>query len=87
MTKRKQKGASAPQPDPPPDAIYWMGEVSRCDICQQLIKAELIDGATVRGPWASMDPTCHGMFGIGLGLGKGQRYVRQANGRWLKVEG
>jgi hypothetical protein len=34
-----------------------------------------------------MDPTCHRLHGVGLGVGMGQRYVRQADGRWLKTGG
>jgi hypothetical protein len=67
--------------------LYWVGTVGRCDICNGAIKAEFIDGATTRGPWASMDPKCHRLFGRGFGPGRGQRYQRQADGRWLRVEG
>jgi hypothetical protein len=67
---------------------YWAGEAPvRCDICQGAIEDEFIDGMTRRGPWAVMHTECHHVFGQGLGPGKGQRYTRQATGRWLKTGG
>jgi hypothetical protein len=47
----------------------------------------IIDGATTMGPWALMVPESHERHGRGLGLGRGQKYVKQEDGRWLKVEG
>ena len=34
-----------------------------------------IDGRTVHGTWAWMCPDCHFDMGVGLGMGRGQRYV------------
>lgn len=48
---------------------------------------EFVDGRTQMGPWANMCMTCHRRHGVGLGTGKGQRYTRQADGRWLKTGG
>jgi hypothetical protein len=71
-----------------PRGMYWMGTTPmQCDICQRPIDGTFIDGATSRGPWATMDPNCHEVFGRGLGTGRGQRYERQPDSRWLKVEG
>lgn len=50
-------------------------------------KGEFVDGRTVYGSWANMCLTCHRKYGVGLGTGKGQRYTRQADGRWLKTGG
>lgn len=46
------------------------------------------DAKTIHGPWATMTQTSFEMYGRGkLGLGLGQKYVRQANGELHKVEG
>jgi len=51
-----------------------------------------IDGRTKHGPWAIMNPTSFEMYGVGLGLGKGQKYQRSGVGvdgkvTWSKVAG
>jgi len=33
------------------------------------------DGATAMGPWAYMCEPCFDNYGVGLGLGKGQRLI------------
>jgi hypothetical protein len=71
-----------------PIEIYWAGRrVTTCDICRNPIADEFIDGATVRGMWMLMHPVCHGIFGQGLGKGRGQRFVKQQNGKFLRTEG
>jgi hypothetical protein len=48
----------------------------------------MYDGETDMGPWANMTEKSWKKFGTGkLGLGHGQKYVMQEDGRWLKVEG
>lgn len=67
---------------------YWTGKPpTHCDITGIEIKDCFIDGRTQQGPWAHMSPEGHAAYGTGLGLGLGQKYRRQADGRWLKVEG
>jgi hypothetical protein len=66
---------------------YWHGHVKSRDDFNQPIKNEFIDGRTHYGPWAIMTRASWRLHGIGLGLGKGQRYVKQADGRFLKVAG
>ena len=34
-----------------------------------------------------MTPASHDYYGRGLGTGYGQKYMKQADGKWLKVEG
>ena len=58
-----------------------------CEVCQQPIAEQFIDGATKWGPWGDMCPACHRRFGFGLGLGKGQLYTKQRDGRYLKTQG
>jgi hypothetical protein len=68
--------------------LHWPGVVTaRCGICRKQITAEFVDGVTTPGPWHQMDVQCHSMFGKGYGAGLGQRYEKQINGRWLRVEG
>lgn len=69
-------------------AQYWNGPVpAKCDLEREPIMDAFVDGKTIFGPWANMCPKCHQSYGIGLGTGKGQKYERQADGRFLKVEG
>lgn len=72
-----------------PRPVYWGGRVESCDICGQPLASakRIIDGRTNSGPWALMDVSCHKDHGLGLGTGSGQAYEKQADGRWLKVEG
>lgn len=64
-------------------------EVRFCDICETTIKDGIcIDGRTKMGPWADMCQGCHKTHGIGLGLGKGQKYQRSEDGKvWKKIAG
>jgi len=53
------------------------------------LEGEIIyDAATVHGPWATMTQTSFDTHGRGtLGLGKGQKYQRNAAGELHKIEG
>jgi hypothetical protein len=66
---------------------YWMSLVPDKDNYGQPIEDKFIDGKTASGPWAIMNPTSYAKHGVGLGLGLGQCYRRQPDGRWLKIEG
>jgi hypothetical protein len=67
---------------------YWMGEVKSRDDFGLTIANVMIDGKTKHGPWAIMTPTSWRQHGVGkLGTGYGQKYEKQADGRFLKVEG
>lgn len=46
----------------------------QCDICHGPIDEWFVDGKTRFGPWGDMCKQCFGMYGIGLGTGKGQKY-------------
>jgi hypothetical protein len=70
----------------------------RCDICETPFgkgrgKTDVaIDGATIHGSWAWMCPTCFASYGIGIGLGKGQKYRSMYNAKicrsqWVKTAG
>ena len=51
----------------------WNGSSPMCDICGEA-QNWFVDGKTKAGPWAIMCPLHFDMYGIGLGLGKGQKY-------------
>lgn len=62
-------------------------ELGRCDICGEEFKDEFTNGKTAMGPWANMCPPCYKRHGRGIGTGLGQKYQKQADGKWLKVAG
>ena len=70
-------------------AKYWYGPIGPGDDFGMPIHDEFIDGRIAMGSsWAIMSPSTWRMHGVGkLGTGYGQRYKKQADGRWLKVEG
>ena len=56
-------------------ATKWIGEKpKKCDICPGPIEGHFVDGKTIDGPWALMCLRCHKDIGVGLGIGKGQKY-------------
>ena len=66
----------------------WAGLVPlNCDLCHGVIGSTFVDGRTTQGPWGCLCPQCHSRYGVGLGTGRGQRYDKQADGRWLKTAG
>lgn len=75
--------------------VYWQSPVLENDDFGEPIIDEFIDGRTAYGPWAIMSPLSHTIHGARdryglpalLGTGTGQRYQRQPDGRFLKVEG
>jgi hypothetical protein len=69
-------------------SVYWIGPApTQCDLCAEPITDTFIDGKTIMGPWANMCSNCYEEKGVGLGIGRGQLYGKQADGRWLKTKG
>lgn len=68
--------------------VYWTGAVVKCDMCLRSFAGEdkMFDAATAYG-WANLCERCFRDHGRGLGTGRGQRYERQNDGRWLKTAG
>lgn len=54
-----------------------------CDICNSDFTGVMYDGRTIQGPWANMCQGCFTKYGVGLGVGRGQKYVL-VNGKWEK---
>lgn len=73
----------------PKQESYWVGDAPKvCDIFPaHKITTVFVDGRTRRGPWASMCVACHAEYGYGFGTGRGQKYEKQADGRFKKTEG
>jgi len=44
-----------------------------CDICHNV--PAVYDGKTIAGPWAYMCEGCFKGYGLGLGVGRGQRLI------------
>lgn len=63
----------------------WMGSKT-CDFCGKKEPKVLIDGKTNLGPWAIMCNSCYVKHGVGLGVSKGQKYKRDEEGMYMKVE-
>lgn len=70
------------------EAVYWLSPVDKNDDFGDTIKDVMIDGKTKQGPWGLMTPASWAKHGVGkLGTGYGQKYQKQTDGKWLKVEG
>lgn len=69
--------------------VYWIGDVpSKCELSDLPIDTLFIDGRIPgRTAWANMHPVTFEKLGGEFGLGRGQLYQKQKNGRWLKIAG
>lgn len=68
-----------------PIPIYWMRtDPEVCDLCHRPLGNTFVDGATKpQGRCGVLDLRCHREHGVG----RGQLYRRQGDGRWLQTEG
>ena len=57
--------------------IVVVVELPKCSFCSKIAD---YDGRTRFGSWAYMCTLCFLMFGVGLGLGKGQELMVQKGG-------
>lgn len=58
-----------------------------CNFCNKLLNDSAIDGATIYGPWAWMCVKCHILIGMGLGIGRSQKYKFVQEKGYVQVEG
>lgn len=70
-------------------AGYWMGKApERCDVCSKSIHNTFSDARVPGdGRWGCLCANCCSSLGVSYGLGRGQKYVRQDDGRYMKTEG
>jgi len=75
-------------------AKHWHGKVpTRCDICgsHSTVIPAFSDIKTRHGPWGIVCDACVPSASIALaphyGVGLGQRYARQSDGRYMKTHG
>jgi hypothetical protein len=70
------------------NAVYWLSPLGKVDDFGIPYENIMIDGRTKQGPWANMTGASWQRHGVGkFGTGYAQKYMKQADGRWLKVEG
>jgi len=68
--------------------IRHLNPPENCDLCHKPVGDAFVDGKTKMGPWANMCyVTCFPKYGVGLGTGKGQHYVKLNGKDYIKVEG
>lgn len=69
--------------------VYYISPApATCDLnATHKITDTFVDGRTSMGSWADMCPNCHRQYGVGVGIGRGQKYEKQDDGRWLKTAG
>jgi hypothetical protein len=69
-------------------AVYWLSPLGYRDDFGAQYDNIMIDGKTRIGPWANMTQESWRCHGVGcLGTGYGQKYQKQTDGSWLKIEG
>lgn len=68
---------------------YWLSPVGGFDDFSSPYKGVMYDARTKHGPWACMTEQSWAKHRVDdrLGTGIGQKYVEQADGKWLKVAG
>jgi hypothetical protein len=68
--------------------VYWSGVIGPNDDFGRPIHDIFYDGKTHYGPWAIMNPSSWLREGVGrTGTGFAQKYQKQNDGQWMKVEG
>jgi hypothetical protein len=68
--------------------VRWVGDLRATDDFGSAILGTFYDAKTIVGAWAIMSPHSWIIYGNGqLGTGFGQKYEKQKDGIWLKVEG
>lgn len=71
------------------EPVYWLSPLPEEDDFGVPYENEMFDAPTSNGLWANMTRESWERHRktARLGLGYGQRYEKQPDGRWLKVEG
>jgi len=68
---------------------YWAGSAPKtCDSCAEAVLTGFYDARVPAvGSWGILCHKCFNSHGCKTGVGHGQRYVMQRDGRFLKTEG
>ncbi len=68
--------------------VYWLSPLTgNCQLCNGPYNKTMYD-ANLRGVgWGNFCHSCFTDHRGTLGTGRGQKYTKQADGRWLKVGG
>lgn len=66
---------------------YWIGTIENCDNCGGALNNLMYDAAVPRAGWGNLCKGCFTVLGCTLGTGHGQKYEKQADGKWLKTDG
>ena len=67
---------------------YWLGKLGPVDDFGGAYKDIMIEGKTIHGTWAIMTDCSWRVMGCGrFGIGLGQKYQKQTDGRWLRIGG
>jgi hypothetical protein len=68
---------------------YWSGPLDSCDLCKKDFFGVMYDASVPAwgGRWGNICNNCYIKEGCSLGIGRGQKYEQQTDGRWLKTGG
>lgn len=64
----------------------WYSD-TKCDFCKKECIMTLYDAQTNMGCWATMCEHCFKKYGIGVGAGIGQKYIKNKHGKFQKTNG
>lgn len=69
--------------------VYWSSPLpaTGCQLLNKPFGDVMYDARLADVGWGNWCEEAFTRYGGRLGLGLGQKYVKQADGRWLKVEG
>lgn len=70
----------------PPETCNLHGTTHQSRGCVGAIKNEFFDASLNLGTWADVCPACFGVYGQGVGTGRGQHYKKATDGKFYKVE-
>ena len=66
--------------------VFWVGKLCNCQLCLNSFGTTMYDVRTPWG-WANICQSCFDLYGCNLGIGLGQKYTLQEDGKWLLVAG
>ena len=68
--------------------VYWLSRLNGCDLCSMDFPGGVMYDARVHGAWGNVCQKCFDADPrASLGLGRGQKYEKQPDGKWMKTDG